>query len=42
MQLVKFKDNMLATDSEPNLTYRRLNWAYQIKTVLSDVGMLNI
>ena len=50
MKILKSDDNcimkpiylMLETDADNNITYNRLNWAYQIKSLLEDIGSGNM
>ena len=40
--LIKRTYNLLRNDADNNIHYNKLNWAYQIKQILQEIGMLNI
>lgn len=33
---------MLASDAESDISYNEMNWAYNIKTILNEIGMANL
>ena len=37
--IIKQIYSMLKTDADNNITYYKLNWAYQIKSMLVDLGL---